>query len=199
MSADETFPNLLIVIGASAGGLQPIKSILAELPEDLQATIIVATHRDPKISGNVLAEILDRAADMQVQEPLQNDHLDCATIYVGKPKDTVSVTGRNIHLQRLFDDFGRLHRIDELFLSAAQSAKENAVGVILSGMLYDVVQGLQAIATAGGKCIVQDPADASFDSRPRQALAAVQADFVGTAEEIAQLIIQLAADRECRR
>lgn len=198
MSAEEKFPNLLVVIGASAGGLQPIKTILGELPEDLQATVIVATHRDPALHDNVLADILERATDMDVQEPMENDHLNCATIYVGKPRDTVSVEGKSIHLKRLFDDFGRLHRIDDLFLSAAESARENTVGIILSGMLYDGVQGLEAIADEGGKCIVQDPAEARFDSMPKNALAAVDVDFVGSAEEIAELLIQLAAERSCQ-
>jgi two-component system chemotaxis response regulator CheB len=92
----------------------------------------------------------------------------------------------------------RIQRIDELFLSAARHARHNAVGIILSGTLWDGVEGLRAIHDAGGKCIVQDPGEAAVEDMPRNALKSVDVDFVGTTDEIASLLVELAAGRSCQ-
>jgi two-component system chemotaxis response regulator CheB len=70
--------------------------------------------------------------------------------------------------------------------------------VILSGALSDGIAGLQAIKAAGGTCLVQSPDDALFESMPREALAAIEPDLVGTPLEIASHLIELAAGRKCR-
>ena len=71
------------------------------------------------------------------------------------------------------------------------------MGVILSGLLWDGVEGLSAIHQAGGKCLVQSPADAIFQDMPLHAIDAVDIDFVGTADEIAQRLIEIARPRSC--
>lgn len=198
MAEDEaTFENLLVVIGASAGGLEAIREIISDLPEDFQAVVIVATHRDPSVEHNFLADILTRSTRLTVREPIEGEKFRCTTLYVGKPSDSVQVDGVLAHLERIENDLRRVDRIDELFVSAASSARENAIGVILSGMLSDGVAGLKAIQKAGGKCIVQLPSEAKFPSMPENALAEVDADFVGDTREIAAKLVELAAGRTC--
>ena len=192
------FPNLLIVLGASAGGLKPIREIIGLLPQEFQGVVIVATHRDPKLPSNNLVEILDRDARIAVREPVDGEKLQCTTLYVGKPAESVLIDGRSIHIDEVSSHLERLQRIDELFISAAKHAGENAVGVILSGTLFDGVAGLQAIHEAGGKCIVQNPRDASYDDMPMNAIKAVDIDFVGTTTEIASLLVELSAGRTCQ-
>ncbi len=194
----DTFSNLLVVIGASAGGLKPIREIIRKLPKTFQAVVIVATHRDPSIQENILAEILSNDARLRVREPVEGEILNCTTIYVGQPSETVQLEGKTVQLDEVSSHMERLHRIDELFFSAAQYARENAVGVILSGTLWDGVAGLAAIHEAGGTCIVQDPHDASFDGMPRNAIENVKIDFVGNPDEIASLLMELAAGRACQ-
>lgn len=192
------FRNLLVVIGGSAGGFQAITRIVELLPEDFQATLVIATHRDPKQQQNQLADILSRRANLRVHQPAEGEELVCTTIYVGHPSESVQIEGQSATLDEVQSLVDRLSRIDDLFCSAAEVAGPNAVGVILSGMLSDGVAGLQAISRAGGRCIVQSPAEAQFPDMPRHALAAVGVDFVGTAEEIAGHLQKIAADRECR-
>lgn len=195
---DWQFRNLLVVIGGSAGGFAAISKIVELLPENFQATLVVATHRDPKQQHNQLAEILSLRANLSVQQPVEGQQLVCTTIYVGHPSESVQVEGQSASLDVVETITDRMSRIDDLFHSAARVAGPNAVGVILSGMLSDGVSGLQAISEVGGRCIVQSPSDAQFPDMPRNALAAVGVDFVGTAEEIAAHLIQIASDRDCQ-
>lgn len=197
MSATTTkYPNLLIVIGASAGGLQQIIRIVEKLPTHFQATLLVACHREPS-GPNMLQDILTRHTGLRVRQPVEGEKLCCTTIYVGSPAESVEIDGNRIHSEIDVSDVARMERIDDLFITAAQSARENTVGVILTGMLSDGVEGLKAIHAAGGYCIVQDPKDAKFESMPKNALAEVEADFVGTSDEIAERLIRLAEGRSC--
>lgn len=188
--------NLLIAIGASAGGFEEILKIVEGLPRRIQAVIMIATHRKPD-ETNLLASILDRCSSVDVVSPVDNEYLDCATIYVGAPSESVKVEGYRFDIEVNRTQQSRLKRIDDLFISVASSAGENAVGVLLSGMLSDGVEGMKAISAAGGRCIIQDPEDASYDSMPRQALDQVKPDFVGTAEQIVNRLIRIAEDRVC--
>ncbi|MCA9072213.1 MAG: chemotaxis protein CheB [Planctomycetaceae bacterium] len=193
---DAVYPNLLIVIGASAGGVSAITKIIKQLPSSFQGAILVATHRDPSQTNNMLKDVLDHNTRLRVCEPSEGEKIHCTTIYVGRNCDSIIVDGQEIHLD-FVSDVERLKRIDYLFESAAIAGK-NAVGVILSGMLWDGVEGLKAIHEAGGKCIVQDPEDALFPDMPRNALATIPVDYVGTTDEIASLLMELAAGRSCQ-
>ena len=194
---DAAYSNLVVAIGGSAGSITEIVTIISKLPEDYQGCIVVAIHRDPS-RPNVLAEVLGYKASIEVAEPYDHECLECTTVFVGAPDERVKVSVDEFQIERDPAGKSKLKRIDDLFSSVAKSAKHNAVGVILSGMLSDGVQGLTDIYDAGGYCIVQDPNDAQFESMPVNALSEVPANFVGTAEEIADVLIGIAKDRTCR-
>lgn len=191
------YPNLLIVIGASAGGLEQIVKIVKALPEHFQATVVLACHRSPE-APNKMHEVLGRLTDLDVRQPIEGEKLCCTTIYVGKPRESIEVEGRYFHAEDDVSALARKERIDDLFKSAAESARENCVGVILTGMLSDGVEGLKAIKEAGGYCMVQDPLEAAFNSMPNNALREVDVDFVGSTDEIADFLIHLAEGRTCQ-
>lgn len=189
-------PNLIVGIGASAGGLEEIIKIVDLLPEDFQATLLVATHRSPD-HQNHLKDIIGRHTRMRVDEPVEGDELHCTSIYVGKADEAVAVDGSRFHVEKARSQFRRMKRIDDLFHSVAESAGPNGVGVVLSGMLWDGVEGLLAIHDAGGYCLVQDPRDASFDDMPLRALENVPVNFVGSSKEIAGKLLELGRGRTC--
>ena len=199
MSVDptSTYTNLIVAIGGSAGGNQEIVTIISKLPEDYQGCIVVATHRAPTHT-NVLAKVVGFKAKVEISEPFDHECLECTTVFIGAPDEKVEVNYDQFDIERDPSGKSKLKRIDDLFSSVAKSAKHNAVGVILSGAMSDGVQGLKDIHDAGGFCIVQDPQDAQFDSMPINALAEVDANFVGTAEEIADVLIEIASGRKCR-
>lgn len=192
-----SIPNLTICIGASAGGIEAIVRVVSVLPADLQATLIVATHRSPH-HRSMLHQIVASRTDMRVAEPVDGEYLTCSRIFVGGGAETVKLDGPLFEVEEDVSNYARLHRIDDLFLSVAESAGENAIGVVLSGALCDGVEGMAAIAAAGGRCIVQNPVDASFSQMPREALARIDADFVGSAESIGRVIADIASGRRCQ-
>ena len=189
------YPNLLVVVGASAGGLDPLRQFFTELPPTLPATIIVATHRSPDSHDNVLKEILSRQTHLRFLEPVDGEALRCTTVYVGRSNERITTSGHDLVVERILEARLRLSRIDDLFFSAARSAGANAIGVILSGMLADGVKGLRAIHQAGGRCFAQDPAEALFSSMPSTAIREVPIDYCGSARQIARLLVRIAEER----
>ncbi|MEL6106012.1 MAG: chemotaxis protein CheB [Planctomycetota bacterium] len=189
--------GLVIAVGASAGGLPEIIKIVDSMPPWFEATMVIASHRTPD-NVNLLLEILARRASIQVREPEDEECLARTVVYIGGSRDTVRVVGDAFSVKEDTSSVSRIRRIDDLFFSVAQSAGSNAVGVILSGMLSDGVAGLRAIHEAGGECLVQHPGQAAFGSMPENALASVPADFVGSTDEIAARIIEIAHQRRER-
>ena len=189
--------NLVVAIGGSAGSLEEIVTIISKLPEDFQGCIVVATHRAPS-RPNFLANVLGFNSRIEIAEPHNEECLECTTVFVGAPNESVKVSSHEFCIERDPEGKSKMTRIDDLFSSVAKSAKKDAVGIILSGMLNDGVQGLKDIHDAGGRCIVQDPRDAQYVSMPANALSEVSADFVGTADEIADVLIDIAKDRTCQ-
>lgn len=187
-------PEMVIVVGASAGGLKEIKILVEGFPPGFQGTMIVANHRMPSRS-NVLIDILDRHARVRVHEPVDEQALECTTIYVGSSNSTVEVHEDEFEISFDTSRYARIHRIDDLFKSVAASVGKNAVGVILSGMLKDGTAGLEAIRDAGGYCMVQCPDDATFDSMPTSAIGRVTPNFIGTTQEISRKLTELAIER----
>ena len=189
-------PNLTVAIGASAGGFKEIITIVEGLPLSFAGTLIVATHREPK-HENMLAELLAKRARVRVEEPEDEESLECTTIYVGHSDETVEVDGRQFDVEVDTSRYARMHRIDDLFESVAQSAGKNAVGIILSGMLKDGTAGMRAIKDAGGRCLIQSPSDADYPSMPLHALAEVDPVYVGTAAEISSFLMEMALGEQC--
>ena len=185
--------NLVVAIGASAGGFSEIMTIVENLPTWFQGTVIIATHRAPG-HKNVLAEIIARHARIRVDEPEDEDCLECTTIYLGQANETVEVKGSEFDVEVDCSRHARMHRIDDLFFSVAKSSGPDAIGVVLSGMLDDGSAGLKAIKEAGGRCVIQAPDDADYPSMPIAASKQVDPDFVGCSREIASYIMEAAID-----
>ncbi|QDT11558.1 chemotaxis protein CheB [Planctomycetes bacterium K23_9] len=189
--------GLVVAIGASAGGFQEICLIVEQLPTQFAGTLLIATHRQPD-KPNTLATILGHLARVEVDEPVDEECMECTTIYVGAPNERVEVEGEEFDVEDDRSRHARIHRIDDLFKSVAESAGKNAVGIILSGMLEDGKEGLRAIHKAGGFCMVQDPGDADFRSMPDNALDAVPIAFVGTTQAISSKLMEISIGRRCR-
>ena len=195
-NSDPVFRNLLIAIGSSAGGYLEVVKIISALPEHFQASVVLASHRNPDLANTLVAALANKAK-IEVVEPFNDEGLQCTNIYVGAPNQRVEVEGTSFEVNVDTTDYSRIHRIDDLFESVARSAGENAVGIVLSGLLSDGVAGLKAINDAGGICIVQDPEDADYGTLPENVLKQVNAHFVGSSEDIAELLVALASVRTC--
>lgn len=162
----------LVAVGASAGGVEALKTLVAGLPADLPATVLVALHL-PVDSRSYLPEILRRRSSLRVVLAEDGLPLVPGQVVVAHPDAHLLVVGDRIVLGRGPRENGSRPSHDAMLRAAALARGPRAVGVVLTGLLDDGAAGLGLVARYGGACLVQDPDDAEFASMPRAALAVV--------------------------
>jgi two-component system chemotaxis response regulator CheB len=180
----------VIVIGASAGGVEALVKLASGLTEEVAAAIVVVLHI-PATGGSVLPDILARAGDLPVFSASDEQVLQANCITVAPPDHHLLVIDGRLKLDRGPRENGCRPAADPLFRSAANARDSGVIGVVLSGSLDDGVSGLRAIKEAGGITVVQDPHDALTPSMPAAALAHVPIDHVVPADGLAPLLIRL--------
>ena len=188
---NEAFRRDIIVIGASAGGLEPLQRILGGLPDDLQASIFVVLHMG---AASWLVTILDRAAALSVVAAKTGQKIEPGRIYAAVPDRHLLMHDQHILLRRGPRENLARPAIDPLFRSAACTFGARVIGVVLSGALNDGTAGLRAIKRCGGIAIVQQPSEAAVPDMPRSALAYADIDHVAPAGALAALLARLARE-----
>jgi len=181
----------IIVIGASAGGVEALSDIVAALPAGLPATLFIVNHY-PDNATSELPSILSRRGQLLARHPVDQEEFHPGHIYVAPPNHHIVLESKQIRLSRGPRENRVRPAIDPLFRSAAESFGKRVAGVILSGGLSDGVAGLMAVRAFGGVAVVQDPEDASMPSLPMNALALAGADYVATSGEMGPLLVRLA-------
>jgi two-component system CheB/CheR fusion protein len=181
----------LVAIGASAGGLDPLGQLLAALPAQPGFAVVIVQHLAPR-HPSILPDLLASQSSMPVQQVTDRVPIDCDHVYVIPPGMQMTVVEGHLRLAPRIHDESEYTPIDTFFLSVAEYARSRAIGVILSGTASDGAAGLRAIKAAGGITLVQDPADARFDSMPRAALATECVDMVLRPFEIAAELVRIA-------
>ena len=182
----------VIVIGASAGGVEALCAVVATLPIDLAAAVLVVLHI-PSDGHSVLPAILGRAGPLPARHPESGDLMRQGVIYVAPPDHHLVIDDKRILLTHGPREHGHRPAIDVLFRSAASSAGARVVAVVLSGVLDDGTAGLAAVALGGGVTAVQDPADAVYPDMPKSAMAHVHIDHVAAAAQLGELLGGLCA------
>jgi two-component system chemotaxis response regulator CheB len=185
----------IIVVGASTGGVEALRTVVHGLPADLDAAIFIVLHL-PSWSRSRLPAILERAGTWPAAHAVQNETIKAGRIYVAPPDRHLLIRdGRTILTSGPRENHSR-PAIDPLFRSAARSHGSDVIGVVLSGALYDGSAGLMAVKARGGIAVVQDPADAQAESMPASAIRAVEVDHVVSAAEIGPLLARLVEQRQ---
>jgi two-component system chemotaxis response regulator CheB len=184
MQRNGRFP--VIVIGASAGGIQALLELVSELPEDFGAPIFVVVHIGR--TRSVLPRLVERAGSLPASHAQDGEHAKPGHIYVAPPDYHMLLRGDRIALSHGPRENHSRPAIDPLFRSAAVSAGSATTGIILSGALSDGSVGLQLIKAHGGTAIVQDPDEAVIGGMPLSALRFVDADHVLKAREIGRYL-----------
>jgi two-component system, chemotaxis family, protein-glutamate methylesterase/glutaminase len=182
----------VIVIGASAGGVEAISRLVAELPGDLRAAILIVLHVSPRRS--LLPHILTRAGPLPAAHPTDGEPLEYGRIYVAPPDRHLVVQDGVVRVLNAPPENGVRPAVDVLFRSAARAYGPRVAGVVLTGALGDGTAGIAAIKQAGGITIVQDPAEAFAPSMPRSAINGGMIDFVVALRKIPLLLTALAED-----
>jgi two-component system chemotaxis response regulator CheB len=184
--------NHVVVIGASAGGVEAMIQLIKRLPADLDAAFFVAMHF-PARSVSMLPTILNRANRVKALHPQQGEPIRPGYLYISPPDYHLLIHRDSIELDRGPKENGHRPAIDAMFRSAARAYGPDVVGVVLTGMLDDGTAGLSAIKAAGGVALVQDPEEAFFKGMPESAIANVAVDKVLPLNELADEIVKLVA------
>lgn len=182
----------IVVIGASAGGFEAIKNLVASLPADLNAAIFIVWHMAPEVRG-VLPYVLNRQNRLKAAHAVDGESIVFNRIYVAPPDRHLLLEKGYVRVARGPKENRFRPAVDPLFRSAAYSYESRVIGVVLSGALDDGTAGLWTIKSRGGLAIVQDPADAEVPSMPENAAAAVEVDYSVSLSEMGPLLVQLTA------
>lgn len=183
-----------IVIGASAGGMDAIKTILMPLQKGFSASILIAQHLSPH-SDNYMARYLNKVCKINVKEADEKEKVLPGTAYIApsnyhllvEKDETLSLTvDRKINYSR--------PAIDVLFDTAAEVYRGELIGIILTGASSDGSKGLKKIKDLGGITIVQDPSTAEVDFMPKAAIKITEVDYILSLNKISDKLIKLVGD-----
>jgi len=177
----------LVVIGASAGGVEVLTRVVKGLPADLRAAICIVLHIAPG-SPSMLAHILGRAGPLPCRPARDGERLRQGVILVAPPDHHLLIEDGHVRLTLGPRENGHRPAIDVLFRSAAAALDSRVVGVVLSGTRDDGSAGLAVIKASGGATIVQDPREAMYAGMPAAAIANVAVDAIVPSELVASTI-----------
>jgi two-component system, chemotaxis family, protein-glutamate methylesterase/glutaminase len=176
-------PERVVVVGASAGGVEALVELVAALPADFPAAVLVVLHVSP-IATSVLPEILTSAGPLLAVHPSDGEPLRGGVVYIAPRAVHLMVSDGRARLSAAPVENGVRPAVDPLFRSAARAYGPRAIGVVLSGMLEDGSAGLREVKRAGGIAIVQNPDCATFPAMPLSAIEHVAVDHVLTPGQI---------------
>jgi two-component system chemotaxis response regulator CheB len=180
----------IVVIGASAGGVEALVALMRSLPADLEAAVFVVLHVPPQ-SSSMLPVILDRSGPLPAQHARDGLPIERGQIYVAPPDHHLVVERERMRVVRGPRENRHRPAVDVLFRSAAWEYGPHVIGVVLTGTLDDGTAGLLAIKQRGGIAVVQHPDDALYPGMPRSALAHVDVDHSVPLREIGPLLATL--------
>ncbi len=187
-----TLGHDIVVIGASAGGVEALVQLVSKLPAGLPAAVFVVLHIPPQ-SPSMLPRILSRSSSLPAIHPTDGTHIQHGHIYIAPPDHHMLLDEGHIRVVRGPKENRHRPAVDVLFRSAASTYGPRTVGIVLTGALDDGTAGLLAIKRLGGIAVVQDPDDALYPSMPRSAVEHVDVDYVLPLADVAPKVANLVA------
>ena len=185
----------IVAIGASAGGLRALTTVISEFPTDFPVPTLVVQHLDPRHPSH-LADILDRHAVIRVVEATDGQEVEAGVAYVAPPGRHMLLERSRIRLTTTQLVHFVRPSVDLLFESVAAAYGADALAVILTGSGSDGALGIRAIKEKGGLTIVQDPQDAESSGMPHAAIATGFVDSVLPLARIGREIVEAVIHRE---
>lgn len=182
--------QLIVGIGASAGGLEALQQFFVNLPAKSNIAYIIVQHLSPD-HKSLMAEILGKYTPMQVMQAEHLMPIEPNVVYLIPPKKNLTIKAGHILLND-YDHRRINHPIDIFFNSLAEESREKAVAVVLSGTGSDGTNGIKTIKEHGGIVMAQDPQSAKFDGMPRSVINTGLADFILAPKDLAQELLNLA-------
>jgi two-component system, chemotaxis family, protein-glutamate methylesterase/glutaminase len=185
----------LVVVGVSAGGMDALTRLVAQLPGGFPAPVFVVQHLAADTTGQALVRALNKHGALECTQPRHGEAFRSGHVYVAPSDHHMMVGKRNIVITKGAHENRSRPGIDPLFRSAAVAHGSNVIGVLLTGYLDDGTAGLAAIQACGGTCVVQDPKDAAYPDMPQNALNQVKVDHCLPLAEMGALLSTLVLRR----
>ena len=183
----------IIVIGASAGGVEALSKLIESLPADLPAAIFVVQHI-PAFAPSRLHRVLSGYTELTVKAAEDGESIRPGTIYVAQADRHLIVEEGRVVLPKGPKENRFRPAIDALFRSAAYTYGDRTIGIVLSGTLNDGTSGMWAINRVGGITMVQDPEEALFGDMPESVMQYTQVDYCLPAAELGQKLSMLVTE-----
>jgi two-component system chemotaxis response regulator CheB len=161
----------LVVVGASAGGLHALCSLVGGLPAGFEIPVAIVQHRSK--DSDLLCDLLQECTALQVCEVSDKEEARPGFVYIAPPDYHLLVDEGSFSLSTEAPVRFSRPSIDVLFESAADAYGMDVVGVVLTGANADGSRGLRRIVEAGGLAVVQDPSTAEVRVMPQAAIRAV--------------------------
>jgi two-component system chemotaxis response regulator CheB len=182
----------IIVIGTSAGGLEALIKLLAPIKNSIPASIFIVLHLSPASSNEALVNIIQKNTELTCLTATHGKHFRQGHVYIAPVDEHLQIKNGHILLTRGARENGFRPSIDTAFRSAAANYGARVIGVILTGLLYDGIAGMDIIKRCGGITIVQDPEDAEYNELPKNVLQHLETDYCLPLHEISILLADLA-------
>jgi two-component system chemotaxis response regulator CheB len=180
----------VIVVGASAGGVTALRTLVRQFKGDTPASIFVVLHLQ-RDHHSQLPTVLQKSCELPVQHAIDGENIHHGRVYVAPPDRHLVIESGHIHLSSAPRENRTRPAINPLFRSAALAYGPRVIGVILSGTLDDGTAGLWEIKRQGGIAVAQEPEDAEFKQMPSSAIESVSVDYQVPVNEMGGLLTSL--------
>ncbi|HKD38385.1 MAG TPA: chemotaxis protein CheB [Pirellulales bacterium] len=184
----------ILVIGGSAGAVEPLRSLIRSLPADFDVAVFAVLHVPPDYES-LLPEVLATPRGLPVEFAQQGQRIEPGRVSIAPPDHHLMLRADRMEVTHGPRENHSRPAIDPLFRTAARAFGSRVVAVLLSGMLGDGTAGFLAVRNAGGYTIIQDPGEAAFSEMPQKALRIAGADEILPSDKIPARLIQLAQQR----
>jgi two-component system chemotaxis response regulator CheB len=182
----------IIAIGASQGGVQALRTLVAGLPPDFSAPVLVVQHIGA--TESILPSLLNDVGALEAAFAVHREPLAAGRIYVAPPDHHMLVSDGRVELTRGPRENWARPAVDPLFRSIAHHYGPDGIGIVLSGRLNDGTSGLYELKRQGGIALVQTPSEAEAPDMPQSALENVSVDYCLPVAEMPRLLLRLAAE-----
>jgi two-component system CheB/CheR fusion protein len=183
---------LIVAIGASAGGLEPLEQFFGHMPGDAGMAFAVVQHLAPD-HESALPQLLRKHTAMPVEQIRNNTRVEPDRVYVIPPNATLTIHDGTLEIAAPVEPRGQRTPIDNFFSSLAHDRGQNAVCIILSGTGSDGTRGLKAIKEYGGMAMAQTLESARYDAILRSAIGTGLVDHILPVEQMPAKLIEYAA------
>jgi two-component system, chemotaxis family, protein-glutamate methylesterase/glutaminase len=183
-----TRPKFIVVVGASAGGIQSIIELTAQLTEDIDAAVLFVLHLTHLSVGELFIQRLQQMTPFKCKMAEDGELLRRGYLYMAVPDRHLLINDTRVLLGDGPSENRWRPSIDSLFRSAAANHNSRVIGIILTGLMQDGTSGMIAIRKSGGTCIVQDPKEAEYPDMPLSVINNMDVDYCISLAEMGTIL-----------